>query len=65
MGHGSTSLTTAAPPITWQILDELPMVWGNSAFVYICHVMHDKPGVSRWAGGGGGAAVLDADLEPQ
>ncbi len=30
-----------------QVLDELPMVWGNSAFIYACITMNDKPGVKR------------------
>lgn len=30
-----------------QVLDELPMVWGNSAFIYACVTMNDKPGVKR------------------
>jgi hypothetical protein len=30
-----------------QVMDELPMVWGNSAFVYVCLSMHDLPGTSR------------------
>ena len=30
-----------------QVLDEIPMVWGNSAFIYTCITMEDKPGVRR------------------
>lgn len=30
-----------------QVLDEIPMVWGNSAFIYCCITMEDKPGESR------------------
>ena len=29
-----------------QVMDELPMVWGNSAFIYTCITMSDKPGSS-------------------
>ena len=27
-----------------QVLDEIPMVWGNSAFIYACITLEDKPG---------------------
>ena len=30
-----------------QVLDELPMVWGNSAFIFACVTMEDRPGVTR------------------
>ncbi|CAJ1341222.1 unnamed protein product [Effrenium voratum] len=31
-----------------QLLDELPMVWGNAIFIYICRTMHDEVGHVRY-----------------
>ena len=32
----------------YQLADELPMLWANSVFIYICLSMHDKPGHNRF-----------------
>eukprot|EP01062_Namystynia_karyoxenos_P083481 TRINITY_DN9604_c0_g1_i4.p1 TRINITY_DN9604_c0_g1~~TRINITY_DN9604_c0_g1_i4.p1 ORF type:complete len:310 (+),score=119.21 TRINITY_DN9604_c0_g1_i4:81-932(+) len=43
----------------FQLLDELPMLWGNSIFMYTCFTMRDPPGTHRK---GLGAAMLVATV---